>query len=92
PHYPFDYHFFDEIFERDYQNERKLEKIFGFFMLLSIGLACMGLVGISTYSAQLRTKEIGIRKVLGASISGITLLLSQDFTKNVLIANIIAWP
>jgi putative ABC transport system permease protein len=92
PHYPFDYHFFDEIFERDYQSERKMEKIFRFFMLLSIGLACMGLFGISTYSAQLRIKEIGIRKVLGASVSGITLLLSQDFTKCVLFANIFAWP
>ena len=69
-----------------------MEKIFTFFMLLSIALACMGLVGISTYSAQLRTKEIGIRKVMGASVPGIAGLLSRDFTRCVLFANIIAWP
>jgi putative ABC transport system permease protein len=92
PHYQFDYHFFNEIFERDYENERKMENIFTFFMLLSIGLVCMGLVGIATYSAQLRTKEIGIRKVLGASVPSIVGLLSTDFVKYVLVANIVAWP
>ncbi len=92
PHYEFDYHFFDEIFDRDYQNERMMGKIFSYFMLLSIIIACMGLIGISTLSAEQRIKEIGIRKVLGASIPGIVGLLSRDFTKCVLFANIIAWP
>lgn len=92
PNYQLDFHFFDEIFQMDYQDERKMETIFRFFMLLSIGLACMGLVGIATYSTQLRIKEIGIRKVLGASVPDITGLISKDFIKCVLLANIIAWP
>ena len=92
PNYQFNYHFFDEIFERDYLNEKKMERIFSFFMVLSIGLACMGLVGIATYSTQLRIKEIGIRKVLGATVPGIAGLLSRDFTKCVLLANLFSWP
>ena len=92
PNYQFNYHFFDEIFDRDYQNERMMGKIFGSFMLLSIIIACMGLIGISTLSAEQRIKEIGIRKVLGASVPSITGLLSKDFTKCVLFSNIIAWP
>lgn len=92
PNYQFDYHFFDEIFDRDYRNERMMGKIFGTFMMLSIGIACMGLIGIATFLTEQRTKEIGIRKVLGASVPTITGLLSKDLTRSVLLANILAWP
>jgi putative ABC transport system permease protein len=92
PNYQFDYHFFDEIFDRDYRNERMMGKIFGSFMMLSIVIACMGLIGIATFLTEQRTKEIGIRKVLGASVPSVTGLLSRDLTRCVLLANILAWP
>ena len=92
PNYQFDYHFFDELFDRDYRNEQMMGKIFGTFMLLSIGIACMGLIGIATFLTKQRTKEIGIRKVLGASVPSVTGLLSRDLTRCVLLANILAWP
>jgi putative ABC transport system permease protein len=92
PNYPFVYSFLDEDFDKLYKSEERLGKIFIYFSLLSIFIACLGLVGLASFSTEQRTKEIGIRKVLGASVSNIVLLLSKEFTKWVLIANIIAWP
>ena len=92
PEYPFDYHFLDEDFDRLYWDEQRLGKIFGYFTCLAIIIACLGLYGLASFVAEQKTKEIGIRKVLGASVQGITTMLSKEFTKLVLLANVIAWP
>ena len=92
PNYPFSYYFIDENFDRLYRAEEKLGRIFSYFAFLSVLIGCLGLFGLASYSAERRTKEIGIRKVLGASPTGITFLLSKEFTKWVLLANVIAWP
>jgi putative ABC transport system permease protein len=92
PEYPFDYHFLDEDFDRLYWDEQRLGKIFGYFTCLAIFIACLGLYGLVAFVAEQKTKEIGIRKVLGASILGITAMLYKEFTKWVLLANVIAWP
>jgi putative ABC transport system permease protein len=89
---PFAYSFLDERFAEVYQTEQKLGKILGIFAGLTIFIACLGLFGLATFTAQQRRKEIGIRKVLGASVSTIVTMLSKDFLKLVLVANIIAWP
>ena len=75
-----------------YQTERKIGKIFGYFTGLAIFIACLGLFGLASFMAERRTKEIGIRKVLGAKVAGIVLLLSKEFALWVLIANIVSWP
>jgi len=92
PEYPFDYHFLDEDFDRLYWDEQRLGKIFGYFTCLAIFIACLSLYGLVAFIAERETKEIGIRKVLGASIIGITAMLSKEFAKWVLLANVIAWP
>jgi ABC-type antimicrobial peptide transport system permease subunit len=92
PEYPFDYHFLDEDFDRLYWDEQRLGKIFGYFTCLAVFIACLGLYGLVAFVAEQKTKEIGIRKVLGASIISITAMLSKDFSKWVLLANLIAWP
>lgn len=92
PNFPFDYEFIDERFSQLYASEERLMEIFGFFSILAILIACLGLFGLASFSAEQRTKEIGIRKVLGASVGKLILMLSQEFTKFVLIANLIAWP
>jgi putative ABC transport system permease protein len=92
PMLPFDYTFLDESFDRKYKAEEKLNKIFTYFTILAIFIACLGLFGLASFTAEQRTKEIGIRKALGAKISGIILLLSKESTQWVLLANIIAWP
>ena len=92
PEYPFEYHFLNEDYDLIYQNERRMSEIFKYFTLLAIFISCLGLFGLASFMAEQRTKEIGIRKVLGATVSGITILLSKEFTKWVLTANVIAWP
>jgi len=92
PNRPFEYSFLDESFDRQYRNEEKLSRIFSNFTLFAILIACLGLFGLASFSAEQRTKEIGIRKVLGASVSNIVLLLSRDFARWVLLANLLAWP
>jgi ABC-type antimicrobial peptide transport system permease subunit len=92
PEYPFDYHFLNEDFDRLYWDEQRLGKIFGYFTCIAIFIACLGLYGLAAFVAEQKTKEIGIRKILGASILGITAMLSKEFTKWVLLANVIAWP
>jgi len=92
PHRPFLYSFLDQDFDRQYQSDIRFRKIFTLFSVLAIIIACLGLFGLATYTAEIRTKEIGIRKVLGAETSGIVTLLSKDFIKLVLIAIIIASP
>ena len=92
PGAPFEYSFLDQRYERFYRDEERLGKIFHSFSFLAIFIACLGLLGLTSYSIVRRTKEIGIRKVLGASVLNITYLLTKEFTKWVIIANIIAWP
>jgi putative ABC transport system permease protein len=92
PGSPFEYHFFDESFEALYQREQKFEKLFFFFSAFAIFIACLGLFGLASFMAEQRTKEIGIRKVLGASVASVTMLLTREFTKWVVLANVIAWP
>jgi putative ABC transport system permease protein len=92
PAFPFEYSFLDEDFDALYRADEKIGRVIGVFSLLAIIVACLGLFGLASYSAEQRTKEIGIRKVMGASVSGIIWLLSRQFTRWVLVANIIAWP
>ena len=92
PHRPFLYSFLDEDFNRQYHTDFIFRKLFTTFACLAIFIACLGLLGLATYTAELRTKEIGIRKVLGADMRSIIALLSGDFIKLVLISIIIATP
>jgi putative ABC transport system permease protein len=90
--YPFRYNFFDESINNWYYTEKRFGKIIQYFTGLAIFVACLGLFGLASFMAERRTKEIGIRKVLGANVSGIVILLSKEFSKWVLISNIIALP
>ena len=92
PNDPFNYFFLDKHFDRQYKSDVLFGKVFGFFAMLAILVACLGLLGLSSYNVLQRTKEIGVRKVLGASVSSIVVLLSKDFLKLVLLASLIAFP
>jgi putative ABC transport system permease protein len=92
PNFAFDYFFMDDYFNRLYQSEQRMQKLFLGFSVLAILVSCLGLLGLASYSAERRTKEIGIRKSLGASSSRILVLITMEFLKWVLIANFIAWP
>jgi len=92
PYYPFEYRFFDDIFNLAYVEEQKMGKMFGVFALIAVFIACMGVFGLSAFIAEQKRKEIGIRKVLGASVSKIVYMLTRDLIWLVLFANIIAWP
>ena len=92
PSQPFRYSFLDDNIQREYAEETRSGQLFYLFSGLAIIIACVGLFGLSAYTASLRTKEIGVRKVLGASVAGVTVLLSKDFTKLVLIAFVLATP
>jgi putative ABC transport system permease protein len=92
PDQPFSYRFMDESFAQMYQAEQRVGSIAGIFALLSVFVSCLGLFGLASYATEQRTKEIGIRKVLGASVAGIVGLLSKDFLKLVGIALVIAIP
>lgn len=90
--HPFEYYFLDESFNRMYNTEQKFGSLFIYFSSLALFLACLGLFGLVSFTTEQRTKEIGIRKVFGASISGIVLLLLKKLITLVIISNIIAWP
>jgi len=92
PNMPFDYRFLDEHFNEIHKQERNLATTFMYFTFLAIVIACLGLFGLASYATDRRIKEIGVRKVLGSSVGQILLLLSKDFSKLVLLANIVAWP
>ena len=92
PSYPFDYRFVDDQFNNMFQSETLISKLSRVFAALAIIISCLGLFGLATFTAERRTKEIGIRKVLGASVAGITVLLSRDFLKLVVLSAIIAFP
>lgn len=92
PNQPFEYHFLDERFADMYRSEQRIGKIFGVFAAFAIFIGCLGLFGLAAFTAEQRTKEIGIRKVLGASAPGIIRLLTREFVILVAVANVIAWP
>ncbi len=92
PNEPFGYSFLSEDFDSMYRSEQRAGKIFVSFAVLAILIACLGLFGLATFAAEQRTKEIGIRKVLGASVSNIVNMLSKDFVKLVVIAMLLAFP
>lgn len=89
---PFEYVFFDDQFDTLYKAEIQAGKVITAFACLAVFIACLGLLGLASFTASQRTKEIGIRKVLGATTKGIIVLLNKDFVKRVLVANLIAWP
>jgi putative ABC transport system permease protein len=92
PEIPFEYSFLDQRFEKLYESEQKQKAIFTIFACIAIFVACLGLFGLSAFTISQRVKEIGIRKVLGASMNSIVTLLSKDFLKLVVIAAVIAFP
>jgi len=92
PTRPFDFLYLDGLIDSQYGAEERLSDIFSAFSVFAVFIACLGLFGMASFAAEQRTKEIGIRKVLGASVPGIVVLLSRDFLKLIVAANIIAWP
>ncbi|MEO6673800.1 MAG: FtsX-like permease family protein, partial [Ginsengibacter sp.] len=92
PMYGFDHHFADESYAEKFKEEKRIGTLAGLFAGLTILISCLGLFGLATYMAENRIKEIGVRKVLGASVASITTLLSKDFLKLVIISFIIAAP
>lgn len=92
PNSPIEYRFFDEEFGQQYESDEKFGRLVFSFTWLAIFIACLGLFGLSTFTAEQKTKEIGVRKVLGASVSGIVVLLSKQFTQLILVAMVLASP
>ncbi len=92
PDAPFEYHFLDELIDWIYFNEQLTGKMLGVFSLLAIFVACLGLFGLAAFMVQSRTKEIGVRKVLGASTPHLVMLLAREFILLILLSNLIAWP
>lgn len=92
PEYPFEYFFLDQDFKRLYEKEGRLRQMIGLLTYLGIFVTCLGLWGLSSLSTEQRIKEIGIRKILGASVLGVVVLFSREFVKWVIAANVIAWP
>jgi putative ABC transport system permease protein len=92
PGLPFSYRFLDDSFNSMYRAEQRMGKLALGFAILAIIVASMGLFGLATYASEQRVKEIGIRKVLGASVANITQMLSKDFLKLIVIASLIAFP
>jgi putative ABC transport system permease protein len=92
PNFIFKYTFLDEEFNSQYQNEERIRRILEYFTFLAVFVSCLGLLGLASFSAERRTKEIGVRKVLGASVSGIIFMLTKDIIQWILLANVVAWP
>jgi len=92
PAYPFNYRFVDDQFNRMFQNEALIGKLSRVFAALAIIISCLGLFGLAAFTAERRTKEIGVRKVLGASVAGIATLVSKDFLKLVVFSCLVAFP
>ncbi|MBN1274054.1 MAG: ABC transporter permease [Candidatus Aminicenantes bacterium] len=89
---PFEYHFLDETVDAHYKTDRRLGRLFSTFAFLAVFISCLGLFGLASFVTERRTKEIGIRKVLGATYVNVVRMLSKDFIRWVLAANLIAWP
>ena len=92
PDYPFNYFFLDQFYDRQYQYDQKFSNIMGLFSGLAVFMACLGLFGLTSYAIVRRTKEIGIRKVLGATLSNVIGLFTRDFARLIIVANVMAIP
>lgn len=92
PSYPFEYQFTDDLFNRKFSNINLISRVAGIFAGLAIAITCLGLLGLAAFTAEQRTKELGIRKVMGASVSSLVMLISKDFTRLVIFAFAIAAP
>jgi putative ABC transport system permease protein len=92
PDFPFEFHFLNDDYDQLYHSQQRTDQIVRYFSILAIFISCIGLFGLTSFTAQKRTKELSIRKILGASVSGIVFILTKEYTKWVLTANIIAWP
>jgi len=92
PEFPFDYTFLDQSYDDLYNAEQRIGKLFIYFSIIAIFIACLGLFGLASFMAEQRTKEIGVRKTFGASTANLTFMMVRDFTLWILFANIIAWP
>jgi hypothetical protein len=88
----FEYRFLDDVFDSQYSSDQRRGSIYKYFTFLAIFISCLGLFGMASFTAEQRTKEIGIRKVLGASITNILMMISKDFLWLLLVSNLIAWP
>lgn len=92
PEYPFEYHFLDKDYDNLYRTEMRIERVLTCFTVLAIGISCLGLFGLAAFMAEQRTKEIGVRKILGSSVTGIVLLLTREFVGWVGVSFILALP
>jgi len=92
PDYDFEFHFLDTTIEGLYKAEQRVGRIIGYFTVLAIAIACLGLLGLVSLITDQRKKEVGIRKVLGASLGWVLVLLIEEFAKWVVVSNLIAWP
>jgi putative ABC transport system permease protein len=92
PEYPFEYQFLDDHFKEIYRTDAQVSQMVAIMAGLAILISCLGLFGLASFSTEKRTKEIGVRKILGASVKDVVFLLSKHFIRLVLIANLIAWP
>ena len=92
PNYPFEYRFVDADFERKFSSINLISRLASLFALLAIAITCLGLFGLAAFTAEQRTKEIGIRKVMGASVSSLVALISKDFSRLVIFAFLISAP
>lgn len=92
PDFIFNYSFLDDYFNQVYTNEQNMQKLIEYFTILAIFISCLGLIGLASFMAEQRTKEIAIRKVLGAKTLGVMIRLSKEFVILVLTANVFAWP
>ncbi|MDB5133495.1 MAG: FtsX-like permease family protein [Mucilaginibacter sp.] len=90
--FPFDYDFMDQLYDSMYKSDLRSGTLFSVFAGIAIFISCLGLFGLATYTAQVKIKEIGIRKVLGASVANITMMLSKDFLSLIVISLVIASP
>lgn len=92
PQYPFTFSFLDEALDNLYRSDKRTGKIFNYFTALAIFISCLGLFGLASFMIEQRTKEIGVRKVMGANLGQITILLAKEFLKWIIVANVIALP
>ena len=92
PTYPFEYSLLSDRYKAMYAREEKTGSLFKYFTILAIIISCLGLFGLASYMAEQKTKEIGIRKAVGASIASILYVMSKEFAKLILLANLISWP
>jgi ABC-type antimicrobial peptide transport system permease subunit len=92
PTYPFEYRFMDDRYDLMYRSEERIGILLRYFAILAVFVACLGLFGLASFMAEKRTKEIGIRKILGASVMQVTKLLCREFFLLIFVANVIAWP